>query len=50
MAAPLRAGTSSTRVETDEQKSLAIRVTSEQSAIFGDHRRLVYKPHHTAGR
>ena len=33
VAAPLRAGTSSTRAKTDEQKSPAIRVTSEQSGI-----------------
>jgi class 3 adenylate cyclase len=33
VAAPLRAGTSSTRAKTDEQKSPAIRVTSEQPGI-----------------
>ena len=33
VAAPLRAGTSSTRAKTDEQKSPTIRVTSEQPGI-----------------
>ena len=33
VAAPLRAGTSSTRAKTDEQKSPALRVTSEQPRI-----------------
>jgi class 3 adenylate cyclase len=33
VAAPLRAGISSTRAKTDEQKSPAIRVTSEQPGI-----------------
>jgi hypothetical protein len=33
VAAPLRAGTSSTRAKTDEQKSPAIRVTSERPGI-----------------
>jgi hypothetical protein len=33
VAAPLRAGTSSTRAKTDEQKPPAIRVTSERPGI-----------------